>query len=534
MAFKRTEIKNAGIQRKLTNCGGSWPIPRLCRLWKPRLIGTVLLAAAAAGLSGCNSMTNPIDYLNLRNSFLDPSQVGRFDMANPGGRVQPVTWPILDSLAVNDPPARPWKGSVAPTVADLSVSHKPYKLGPGDVVTVSVFELVVPGQESVQTRQVNTQGEINLDFVGSLKVKGLTVRQVQNRIVQKLIESGQMSAPGPHQPGPQVNVDLTEARGRVFSILGGTGHPGTYNIMSPDFHLLDALALAGDISDQPGIRWLYVIRPVSRQTEQKSVGITSHTGHPASQSSAGMLQSIANQVSGATSITPSAQAKINQDQGELNNAMNSSDQSAAPHYVYLNGRWVELAAKSHSPSQVQSKMPREFNFATAVAGMKRNAPAMPTHSLIIRIPIRQLREGNPRDNIIIHAGDVIMVPQLDPQYYYMMGTVNRPGVYTLTGQKITIKQAVAAAGNLSSLAIPRRCELIRRIGHSQEMIIQVNLQKIFDGTEPDIFLKSNDVVNCGSDMFAYPLAVVRSGFSSSYGFGFTYDRNYYIQPTIIR
>ena len=227
MVFNRTKNKIAGVQLKSTAHDGAQPLHRVRRLFNPRLIGTALLAVVAAGLSGCNSMTNPINYLNLRNSFLDPSQVGRFDMAHPGGRVQPVTWPILDSLAVNDPPALPWKGSVRPTVADLTVSHKPYKLGPGDVVTVSVFELVVPGQESVQTRQVNTQGEITLDFVGSLKVKGLTVRQVQNRIVQKLIESGQMSAPGPHQPGPQVNVDLTEARGRVFSILGGTGHPGT-------------------------------------------------------------------------------------------------------------------------------------------------------------------------------------------------------------------------------------------------------------------------------------------------------------------
>ncbi len=502
-----------------------------------QVVGTTLLAAVAAGLSGCNSMTNPINYLNLRNSFLDPSQVGRFDMANPGGRVQPVTWPILDSLAVNDPPARPWKGSVRPTISDLSVSHKPYKLGPGDVVTVSVFELVVPGQESVQTRQVNSQGEINLDFVGMLKVKGLTVRQVQNRIVQKLIESGQMSAPGPHQPGPQVNVDLTEARGRVFSILGGTSHPGTYNIMSPDFHLLDALALAGDLTPQPGERWLYVIRPVSgKSSPVQSEARTAGSSGTSAQSSANMLESIANQVNGATSITPSAEARMKKEQGVLNNAMSGGASPATPHYVYLNGRWVELTPKTHSAGQVQSNMPAEYNFATAVAELHRKAPALPTRSLVIRIPIRKLREGDPKDNIIIHAGDVIMVPQLKPEYYYMMGTVNRPGVYTLTGQRITIKQAVAAAGNLSSLAIPRRCELIRRIGRSQdqEMIIQVNLQKIFDGREPDIFLKANDVVNCGTDMFAYPLAVIRSGFSASYGFGFTYDRNYYIQPTIIR
>ena len=112
--------------------------------------------------------------------------------------------------------------------------------------------------------------------------------------------------------------------------------------------------------------------------------------------------------------------------------------------------------------------------------------------------------------------------------------MTRPGAYTISGDRITIKQAVAAAGNLGPIAIPRRCELIRRIGHDQEMIIQVNLQAIFDGTAPDIFLKNNDILNVGTDFFAQPIAVIRNGFSAAYGFGFTYDRNYYIQPTIIQ
>ena len=59
--------------------------------------------------------------------------------------------------------------------------------------------------------------------------------------------------------------------------------------------------------------------------------------------------------------------------------------------------------------------------------------------------------------------------------------------------------AIAAVGNLDALAIPRRCDLIRRIGDDQEAIIQVNLQKIFDGEQPDIFLKPNDLVNIGTD-----------------------------------
>jgi hypothetical protein len=60
------------------------------------------------------------------------------------------------------------------------------------------------------------------------------------------------------------------------------------------------------------------------------------------------------------------------------------------------------------------------------------------------------------------------------------------------------------------------------------------MQAIFSGQEPDIFLKPYDTLNVGTDFFAAPLAIIRNGLSASYGFGFTYDRNYYIQPTIIQ
>jgi protein involved in polysaccharide export with SLBB domain len=149
---------------------------------------------------------------------------------------------------------------------------------------------------------------------------------------------------------------------------------------------------------------------------------------------------------------------------------------------------------------------------------------------VIKIPLDALRSGDPRYNIIIRPGDVIFVQAAETGYFYVMGHVQKPGVYTLTGQQITLRQAVAAAGNLDALAIPRRAELIRRLGSNQEVIVLVNLQKIFDGDQPDIFLKKNDTLNIGTDALATFLAVTRNAYRASYGFGFVYDRNFYIQP----
>ncbi len=479
-----------------------------------------LLAGLCSILGGCGQTSNPMDYLNLRNSFLNPAEVGRFDKANPFGRVQPVTWPILDSLAVDDPPPGAWPDSTRPTAADLLPVHKPYVLGAGDLLTISVFELVVPGQESVQTRQINTQGDITLDFIGQIHAGGMTTRQLRRKIVQKLIQSGQMAAPGPHQPGPQVNVDLTEARRRVFSVIGAANHPGTYNIMSPNFRLLDALALAGDIPQTPGMNYLYIIRRIPKETPRKSRSASASTTSSSS-SQSNMLNEIATQLQEGT-----APAKNSGNSGTnlMNQALEQSSVSGADRFVYVNGRWVNIGGHP------ATKTPAHFNFT----GTKKPGHVGYPNEVVIRINLKKLLDGNPKYNIVIHSGDVINVPPVKPSVYFVMGNVQRPGVYSMTGQKLTLREAIAAAGNFGPVAIPRRCELIRRIGKDQEMTIQVNMQAIFSGDEPDIFLKPYDTLNVGTDFFATPLAVIRNGFSSSYGFGFTYDRNYYIQPTIIQ
>ena len=97
--------------------------------------------------------------------------------------------------------------------------------------------------------------------------------------------------------------------------------------------------------------------------------------------------------------------------------------------------------------------------------------------------------------------------------------------FTLGGRKVTLKQAVAASGGMDNLAVPRRCELIRRIGPNQEVWVQVDLQRIFDGEQPDIFLKPNDLVNVGTDAIMPFLAVMRNAYRVSYGWGFVYDKN---------
>lgn len=145
---------------------------------------------------------------------------------------------------------------------------------------------------------------------------------------------------------------------------------------------------------------------------------------------------------------------------------------------------------------------------------------------VIAINLKTLESGDWRQNIVIRENDVIRVPPMPTGEFYVMGEVQRPGVYSLTGRKITLKMAVAAAGNLGPLAWPENSILIRRIGRNQEQTFPINLEKIFAGLNPDVYLKPNDVIAVGTHWKSSFLAVIRNAFRMTYGFGFIYDRNF--------
>ena len=56
----------------------------------------------------------------------------------------------------------------------------------------------------------------------------------------------------------------------------------------------------------------------------------------------------------------------------------------------------------------------------------------------------------------------------------------------------------------------------------------MDLDKIFAGHEPDIYLKPDDQVMVGTNVLAPFLSAVRGAFRITYGFGFLYDRNFAI------
>lgn len=201
-------------------------------------------------------------------------------------------------------------------------------------------------------------------------------------------------------------------------------------------------------------------------------------------------------------------------------------------WVFSNGRWVPVAGAS-TQSQPAATSPIEDKTAT-----QTGPKALPTDpfkfraidksdtSRIIAIDLKALQQGNQLKDIVIRNNDIIQVPPLEAGEFYVMGEVQRPGVYSIQGRKITTKMAIAAAGNFGPLSYPPNSILIRRIGNNQEQIFPLNMEKIFRGEENDLFLKPDDVLAVGQSVLSPFLIVLRNAFRLTYGFGFIYDRNF--------
>lgn len=513
------------------------------------------------GLTGCSK------------DHLDPTQIGRF-------RPAPAVNIILDSLGVADEAAAVYEGAEDPRPVDVVAHEQDYVFSSGDVIRISIFELLQEGAPYVDNYIVTESGNISIPEIGQIQVTGLTETQLEEEIRNSL-------SPGILK-NPSVTVALLNSMSRTFAILGdGVTTPGRYNIPRYDFRLLDALAVAGS-ARQFNVSYIYVARRLTGQEQLgDQLGPETPMGlkpvEPGQQMDANnveknidssgdvineeMLEVIEPTFSAAGSgrlvITSAEMVTKEQletlalpetvsDSNEVDNAQHRvsgtmpeiQEQQGRVEWIFQDGKWVPVRVEEPVAVEPRKQVGLKPQFKPEPPKQEKARPVepetkpLPEHygwediesagvqSRVIRIPKDKLYGGDPRYNIVIKPQDTITV-QLDVVgEFYVLGNVNNQGVINLTGRPMTLKMAIAAAGGLGPLAWPRKCEIIRRTGEKKEEIVMVDLEKIASGTQPDFFIKPNDIINVGTHGVARYLAVLRNAFRATYGFGFIYDRNF--------
>lgn len=123
---------------------------------------------------------------------------------------------------------------VSCTSPELAV---PFNLTVATPASAASNNLLLTTQPVLQPYLVDNEGKINFPVLGELKVGGLTKREAEQLIIDKL---------KPYiKETPIVMVRMVNYK---ISVLGEVTRPGTFTISNEKVNLLEALAMAGDMT----------------------------------------------------------------------------------------------------------------------------------------------------------------------------------------------------------------------------------------------------------------------------------------------
>jgi protein involved in polysaccharide export with SLBB domain len=386
--------------------------------------------------------------------------------------------------------------------------------------------------------------------VGRVHAAGLTTPEFEDAIRDVLIRAGVLVA-------PEVTVNplfLQEATYSVFGVgvSAATNAPlraGTFPIRRPDLRLLEAINLVGGLNEF--VTDIYIFRDDRKESVYRRLLLEEggqHSGEASSPSSATGIdeeREIEGEEEPAVEERDEEAARrsleqdlmdvvvsTEEDDGELQESdeiPEGLEPEPTPPYLWVNGELVPNTPYSQQRRGDAVPVPAPPVGDSAIPTVNWSRLAGESTYRVVRISADLLRRGDPEFNIYVRAGDVIRIISGEIGEYYVMGQVNRVGAFRFNLEQVTLKVAIAAAGGLSPLAWPDRCTIYRRLGQREQMI-QVDLDRVFAGKDPDFFIKRGDIINVGTHPFAPFLQRIRQAtlpnILSTVGYSFTYARNF--------
>jgi polysaccharide export outer membrane protein len=151
--------------------------------------------------------------------------------------------------------------------ADLSSPIGDYLIGPEDLLEITVLE----APDLNRTVRVSDDGAISLALLGSIQVAGMSAREVQLVLEDRLRQT--------YMKDPQVGVFVQEMRSHPVSIFGAVDKPGVYQIRYAK-PLIEVLSMAQGLATDAG----------------DTVIVQRHSGDPAEAGFASLVSAKSNMV----------------------------------------------------------------------------------------------------------------------------------------------------------------------------------------------------------------------------------------------
>ena len=131
------------------------------------------------------------------------------------------------------PPPTPPPPVTPQAPVDPKTDVRAYEVGPGDRLSIVIY-----GEDTIaKDFIVGPDGMINYPYIGDTKVAGLSLREIQDEIRKRLMESSYFS-------NPQVVAAVTVYRSQNVQVQGQVNSPGDISLQGDQMTLSKALAKA--------------------------------------------------------------------------------------------------------------------------------------------------------------------------------------------------------------------------------------------------------------------------------------------------
>lgn len=138
---------------------------------------------------------------------------------------------------------------VAPDARPSALTAADYRLSPGDVVNVRVYEL----ENLTGDQTVDATGRITFPLIGAVDADGRTASEFQAAVATKLRQD--------YLQAPHVVVSLKTAVSRTVTVDGAVEQPGVYAI-APSTTLIQTVALARGVTTNANPKRVVVFRQI--------------------------------------------------------------------------------------------------------------------------------------------------------------------------------------------------------------------------------------------------------------------------------
>jgi len=329
------------------------------------------------------------------------------------------------------------------TMGSKSSAPHDYVIGNGDLLDISVFDVPELSKEV----RVSQTGTISIPLIPvRLRIAGLSETQAEEKIAELLEANGLVSH-------PEVGVAVKEHRSQPITVVGAVMHPMVYQA-DRDVSLLEVLAEAGGIANDAGDTIIVTRRRV-----------------------AAFIQVANPQTAPATAAAGSGEPP-------------PLDSPATPEPAEKNPGASPQAPSFPSAEELAHANPP----AASATPYAATSPSNPD-STTITVNLNDLLEtGDTRNNIQLHAGDVVTVPHAG--IVYVLGAVSRPGGFVVSNDRtqLTTLKVLSLAGGLTNIAKTQHAVIIRKDDTGKQTQTQVDLKKVLNRQSEDITMHPSDIL----------------------------------------